>query len=204
MCDYVVVFKGRHLHVVEFLTSFFTNAQWHIFCSGYSHSPDYHKAGGYICPSDIFYGRPKRAVNTYGKWKVCLHAKWDQNYNVKSCHVHCSGYCELAWRVLCPRVWCWLRGLHPGIRSLMLKTDQPWLLHACHELVPNLAINVFADPAVGAVHVPWSPLLFHRPPLPLWLPSEAQLCEVACLHVRGGAPHWQLQAAGGLQLSGFE
>ena len=37
---------------------------------GYSHAPEYYKAGGYICPSDIFYGRPKRAVNTYGKWKV--------------------------------------------------------------------------------------------------------------------------------------
>ena len=32
--------------------------------------PDYYKTGGYICPSDIFYGRPKRAINTYGQWKV--------------------------------------------------------------------------------------------------------------------------------------
>ena len=31
---------------------------------------DYYKSGGYICPSDIFYGRPKRAINTYGQWKV--------------------------------------------------------------------------------------------------------------------------------------
>ena len=25
-----------------------------------------------MCASDIFYGRPKRAINTYGKWKVGL------------------------------------------------------------------------------------------------------------------------------------
>jgi len=29
--------------------------------------------GGYVCASDIFYGRPKRAVNTYGKWKVVVN-----------------------------------------------------------------------------------------------------------------------------------
>ena len=41
--------------------------------SGYSYSPDYHKGGGYLCPSDIFYGRPKRAANTYGQWKVIVN-----------------------------------------------------------------------------------------------------------------------------------
>ena len=40
---------------------------------GYSYAEDYYKGGGYICPSDIFYGRPKRAVNTYGKWKVIVN-----------------------------------------------------------------------------------------------------------------------------------
>ena len=54
------------------------------YFSGYSHSPDYYKAGGYICPSDIFYGRPKRAVNTYGKWKVILS---HQNSGLKYCYV---------------------------------------------------------------------------------------------------------------------
>jgi hypothetical protein len=41
--------------------------------AGYTYSPDYYKEGGYVCPSDIFYGRPKRAVNTYGKWKVVVN-----------------------------------------------------------------------------------------------------------------------------------
>jgi hypothetical protein len=41
--------------------------------SGYSYYEDYYKGGGYACPSDIFYGRPKRAVNTYGKWKVIVN-----------------------------------------------------------------------------------------------------------------------------------
>ena len=45
-----------------------------IICfSGYSYSKDYYKEGGYLCPSDIFYGRPKRAANTYGKWKVIVN-----------------------------------------------------------------------------------------------------------------------------------
>ena len=26
-----------------------------------------------ICPTDVFYGRPKRAVNTYGKWMVIIN-----------------------------------------------------------------------------------------------------------------------------------
>ena len=26
-----------------------------------------------MCPSDIYYGRPKRAMNTYGKWKVIVN-----------------------------------------------------------------------------------------------------------------------------------
>ena len=41
--------------------------------SGYTYYQDYYKGGGYACPSDIFYGRPKRAVNTYGKWKVIVN-----------------------------------------------------------------------------------------------------------------------------------
>ena len=41
--------------------------------SGYTYAEDYYKQGGYICPSDIFYGRPKRAINTYGKWKVIVN-----------------------------------------------------------------------------------------------------------------------------------
>jgi hypothetical protein len=40
---------------------------------GYTYSADYFKKGGYICPSDIYYGRPKRAMNTYGKWKVIVN-----------------------------------------------------------------------------------------------------------------------------------
>jgi hypothetical protein len=40
---------------------------------GYTYSADYFKKGGYICPSSIFYGRPKRAMNTYGKWKVIVN-----------------------------------------------------------------------------------------------------------------------------------
>ena len=44
-----------------------------IFSSGYAYAHDYYKKGGYLCPSDIYYGRPKRAINTYGKWKVIVN-----------------------------------------------------------------------------------------------------------------------------------
>lgn len=40
---------------------------------GYTYAKEYYKEGGYLCPSDIFYGRPKRAVNTYNKWKVIVN-----------------------------------------------------------------------------------------------------------------------------------
>ena len=43
------------------------------YSRGYTYAEDYYKGGGYICPSDIFYGRPKRAVNTYGQWKVIVN-----------------------------------------------------------------------------------------------------------------------------------
>lgn len=51
---------------------------WYVFSrtlrfSGYTYAEDYYKDGGYICPSDIYYGRPKRAINTYGKWKVIVN-----------------------------------------------------------------------------------------------------------------------------------
>ena len=50
--------------------------------TGYSYSPEYYKEGGYICPSDIFYGRPKRAINTYGKWKVSQFLSFYKIYKV--------------------------------------------------------------------------------------------------------------------------
>ena len=36
-------------------------------------SAEHHSDGGYVCPSDIFYGRPKRGQNTYGEWKVIVN-----------------------------------------------------------------------------------------------------------------------------------
>ncbi len=57
--------------------------QFLLIVSGYSYAEDYYKQGGYICPSDIFYGRPKRAVNTYGKWKVRLMTRAARNLNTR-------------------------------------------------------------------------------------------------------------------------
>ena len=55
---------------------------------GYSYSQEYYKKGGYICPSDIFYARPRRAMNTYGKWKVIVNL----DYAPKASNGHGSGY----------------------------------------------------------------------------------------------------------------
>jgi len=54
---------------------------------GYAYAHDYYKKGGYLCPSDIYYGRPKRAINTYGKWKVIVNLP--DEYYAKG---HAKGY----------------------------------------------------------------------------------------------------------------
>ena len=46
---------------------------------GYRYRPEYHDSGGYICPADVFYGRPKRGVNTYGEWKVIVNLPGSQD-----------------------------------------------------------------------------------------------------------------------------
>ena len=54
--------------IISAAKNWYTYINWHD-----SRSQDYYKDGGYVCPSDIFYGRPKRAINTYGKWKVVVN-----------------------------------------------------------------------------------------------------------------------------------
>ena len=60
---------------VNKMMAFSQNEGWvsRLIFRGYTYAEDYYKGGGYICPSDIFYGRPKRAVNTFGKWKVIVN-----------------------------------------------------------------------------------------------------------------------------------
>ena len=48
--------------------------------------------GGYVCSADIFYGRPKRAENTFGEWKVIVnlpdgvsHHKYTQTSRFEQC-----------------------------------------------------------------------------------------------------------------------
>ena len=65
--------------------NFFFSKLWiwiYFFCSGYHYAHDYYKKGGYLCPSDIYYGRPKRAVNTYGKWKVIVNLPGKQTADI--------------------------------------------------------------------------------------------------------------------------
>ena len=73
--------------------------------NGYSYAKDYYKDGGYLCPSDIFYGRPKRAANTYGKWKVIVnlpdeyYAKGKEVLIVLSSDLYSSILLNLIFRV---------------------------------------------------------------------------------------------------------
>ena len=55
---------------------------------GYHYDPSYATGGGYVCPSDVFYGRPLRAVNTYGEWKVIVNLpgeKYTQTARLEQC-----------------------------------------------------------------------------------------------------------------------
>ena len=58
---------ARHKHFIRVSQDFWTYMYAFIisYFSGYRQ-----EEGGYVCPSDIFYGRPQRAVNTWGHWKV--------------------------------------------------------------------------------------------------------------------------------------
>ncbi|XP_037084247.1 uncharacterized protein LOC119104634 isoform X2 [Pollicipes pollicipes] len=72
--------------------------------SGYAYSDSYQRDGGYICPSDVFYARVKRAVNTYNEWKVIVnmpdafvhdpaYKQYVQTSRLESC-VHPGGACS--------------------------------------------------------------------------------------------------------------
>ncbi len=74
----------------------------------YQYSPDYYKHGGYICPSDVYYGRPKRAVNTYGVWKVntnLLDFQINSDMHTKICFL----VAKLLYKSKCPSV-CQIQG----------------------------------------------------------------------------------------------
>jgi len=59
--------------------------------TGYSYNSEYYKNGGYICPSDIYYSRPRRAMNTYGKWKVLVNVDTPKHGHGNG-HKHSHGH----------------------------------------------------------------------------------------------------------------
>ncbi|CAG7731018.1 unnamed protein product, partial [Allacma fusca] len=72
----------QHLHLDKYKPPY----------QGYSYSPEYYKKGGYICPSDIYYARPRRAMNTYGKWKVIVNLDYFPKELNPIEHEHGFGY----------------------------------------------------------------------------------------------------------------
>ena len=66
-----------------------------IFYSNYTYNHDYHSNGGYLCPSDINYSRPKRRLTTRGEWKVIVnlpdehihgYERYRQTIRLEQCH----------------------------------------------------------------------------------------------------------------------
>ena len=58
-----------------------------------------HMEGGYICQSDIFYARPKRAQNTYGQWKIIVNLADDDNSGAGSTGPGVSKYSKYSQTV---------------------------------------------------------------------------------------------------------
>ena len=61
----------------------------------YSYNEDYKSHGGYLCPSDITYGQPKRGRTTKGEWKVIVnlpdehihgYERYRQTVRLEQCH----------------------------------------------------------------------------------------------------------------------
>jgi len=127
----------------------------HVPITGSSYSTAYKHGGGYLCPSDVFYARVKRAVNTFGQWKVVVnlpdefvhdpeYKKFVQTSRLENC-VHPGAPCSFVDHLVtaCLQkhaftrlvVWDYERGLHvdsfkmPTACSCHLKA-KPALFHA--------------------------------------------------------------------------
>lgn len=142
---------------------------------GYRYSPDYHKAGGYICPADVFYGRPKRAVNTYGQWKVIVNlpgSEYTQTQRLEQClypQAPCS-FIDHAYHSSCLQKHSFVRlmaysyeqGLH--IDSFKLPTAC-----SCHVESPKYRLAVFQSSRLPRKD---KTSFSHKPSITLYSPSS--------------------------------
>ena len=125
--------------------------------------------GGYVCPSDIFYGRPQRAVNTWGHWKV------------KSAFVTCIKI------LTCTLLASYPRWLSTCLTDLEFRVSMASLHRQPGETHKQTQSKVVTFPIqIGAVCSPWRPLLLSQPLSALLLSPETQLCQIAGLHIWWG------------------
>ena len=139
---------------------------------GYGYNHDYNKGGGYICPADVFYGRPKRAVNTYGKWKVIINLPGHtQTQRLEQCmypQAPCS-FIDHAYHSACLQKHSFVRllaysyqqGLH--IDSFKLPTAC-----SCHVSAPKTAEYGSEDPSFHQSSTPFP----YQPSISLYSPSS--------------------------------
>lgn len=53
---------------------------------GQDHPRDYGQNGGFVCPSEVHYGRPHRAKNRRGEWKVVVNVgEYTQTLRMEKC-----------------------------------------------------------------------------------------------------------------------
>ncbi|XP_076373171.1 uncharacterized protein LOC143258014 [Tachypleus tridentatus] len=97
---------------------------------------------GYICPSQVLYAQPKRAVNTEGKWRVIVNAVhyYTQTARVEAC--------------LFPNAGC--RLLAPCYKS---KCTQKYVYHRLLSWDPcdayrGLFIDTYRFPSACSCHIP--------------------------------------------------
>jgi len=149
---------------------------------GYTYEKEYYKEGGYLCPSDIYYGRPKRAMNTYNKWKVIVnlpdeyyakgygigYEKYTQTQRLEQCmypgapcsfidHAYHSG-CLQKHNFVRLLAYTYEEGLH--IDSFKLP-----IACSCHVKQPRHygpTAGYGYSPAPGYAHSP-TPVPFHHP-----------------------------------------
>ncbi|XP_023322375.1 uncharacterized protein LOC111696859 [Eurytemora carolleeae] len=116
----------------------------------YHYSPDYYQSGGYICPSDIFYGRPKRAQNTYGEWKVIINLP--EEYLAKGFGYQFSRYSQTQRLEQClyPTLPC--SYIHPAVHSACIQ-KYSFVRLLAYTRALGLHVDSFKLPVACSCHV---------------------------------------------------
>ena len=152
-----------------------------INCRGYSYDSSYADDGRYICPSDIFYGRPLRAVNTYGEWKVVVnlpdghgdgYEEYTQTTRLEQCvypEAPCS-YISAGYNSACLQKHSFVRLLaYTFNQGLHIDSFKLPVACSCHVSSPYKAPSPSPRPSFVHKQTPT-----HLPPLMMYQPTTPQ------------------------------